>query len=363
MLRGAKESLSEDDSGEGGGLHLNGDERRSAGSAYGHTVTPNGAKDMKPEMGGAASGPTSGQTVSDENDVAATLREIARQVRAESKISAAHKPADIPSRRHAEFDTDRVDRQSKSGDRMASDTPHATGDDKEPRSIDDVGFLAKISHEVRTPLNSILGFSELMMQERLGAIENAKYAEYISDIHESAELALSLINDMLDLSRLNAGEFDVKADEIDLNSLVRSMASIMRPQAEKNAISLKIELAPDEIIIGAGLRSVKQILLNLLSNAIKFTPRGGCVTLLTGMEAPDMAFVKIRDTGAGMTGPQIEKAMRPFAKLDTGLLEVEGTGLGLPITKALVDANGGSFAILSQPGEGTEVTLRFAMIS
>ena len=209
-----------------------------------------------------------------------------------------------------------------------------------------------------------------MMQERFGAIENKKYAEYIGDIYESAKLALSLINDLLDLSRMNAGQFDagqfnagqldVSAEAVDLNDLTSRMSRLMRLRAENNGVDIKVELFTGDLIIDAGLRSIKQILLNLLSNAIKFTPRNGTVQLITGLVRPGLAYVKICDTGPGMTEPEIALAMQPYGRLEATLRYVEGTGLGLPITKALVDTNGGSFLIESEPGVGTEITLRFA---
>jgi len=312
--------------------------------------------------GGMPMGSTRNMVRTKEGDTAATLREIARQVRAESKFTSAsdgpqpsivapEEGAGDASREPGEGHADAKGRSRQPGHPPSRDAPQPT--------IDEVDFLAKISHEIRTPLNSILGFSELMMQEQFGAIKIKKYAEYISDIHQSAELALSLINDMLDLSRMSVGQFDVTLERVDLNALTRAMLSIMRPQAEKNGITLKIELSIDELTINAGLRSVKQILLNLLSNAIKFTGPDGQVTLITGTEGDEWAFVKICDTGSGMTIPEIAKAMQPYAKLDTTPRHVEGTGLGLPITKALVDANGGTFKIESEPGEGTEISLRF----
>ena len=194
---------------------------------------------------------------SDESDVAATLREIARQVRAARNTSKTHDDKASPT---SDASGEPIPSNARAGQKDNSKTDyHDFGGDQ--RSIEDVEYLAKISHEIRTPLNSILGFSELMMEERLGALKNEKYAEYISDIHHSAQLALSLINDMLDISRMNAGLFDVSAEKIDLNELARSMASIMRPQAQKKTITLKIEPGGDELIILAGQRSVKQILL------------------------------------------------------------------------------------------------------
>jgi len=296
----------------------------------------------------------------DGDDVAATLREIARQVRAESKFSEPQinnpkQPSDKSDQRD-----ERGHHEQHTNDEIPPKTePGIQAPKTNDGSIEDVEFFAKISHEVRTPLNSILGFSELMMQERFGAVENAKYAEYIIDIHESAVLALSLINDVLDLSRMVAGQFDVSAEEIGINDLSRSMMRIMRPQAEKRSIRLKTELASHEILINAGHRSMKQVLLNLLTNAIKFTGQGGSVTIKTGLENSKTAYVKICDTGSGMTKIEVDTVMRPFSQLKRNAEHVEGTGLGLPITKALVDANGGQFVIKSTPDIGTEVKVLF----
>ena len=355
-----------------------------------HVIAPNADPAnpaQEPEFIESATEHFSSGKLLDGDDVAATLREIARQVRAESKFSgpdlgSANQPSNDRNDGQGMVRKPRGEGPVPNNDKVkdaAKETETATdidagtdtnnapnaGEAESPlskiksESIDDVEFLAKISHEVRTPLNSILGFSELMMQERLGAVGNAKYAEYITDIHESAVLALSLINDVLDLSRISAGQFDVSAEEFDLNSLANSMVRIMRPQAEKNRVTLKLELASHEIMINAGQRSIKQVLLNLLTNAIKFTGSGGSVTVATGLKNDNWVYVKIGDTGSGMTETELKTVMQPFNQLERNAKHIEGTGLGLPITKALVDANGGQFVIESKPDLGTEVTVLF----
>jgi PAS domain S-box-containing protein len=220
-------------------------------------------------------------------------------------------------------------------------------------------FLAKISHEIRTPLNAIIGFSEVMMEERFGPIGSDRYRSYLRDIHLSGEHLMSLINDLLDLSKVEAGKFDLNFEAVSLNDVIRECVALMQPQANRERIIIRTSLSSVVPNVVADLRSLRQILLNLLSNAIKFTRSGGQVIVATALEESGEVVVRIRDTGIGMTAGDIETAMTPFRQVNTAGRPHEGTGLGLPLTKALVEANRASFAIDSIPNQGTLVRVTF----
>ena len=193
---------------------------------------------------------------------------------------------------------------------------------------------------MRTPLNSILGFTELMLQEPLGPIGNPRYRGYIEDIHQSGLYALSLLNDLLDISKIEAGKFELDFTSVDVPELVEECAASLQPLAKNARILLRTSLAPDLPLVVADPRRLKQVLLNLLTNAIKFTKEGGQV-IVSGTMVDGELRLRVRDTGVGMTEDEIAYAMQPFNQLDTSPRLQPGTGLGLPLTKALVDANRG----------------------
>jgi signal transduction histidine kinase len=219
-------------------------------------------------------------------------------------------------------------------------------------------FLAKVSHEVRTPLNSIIGFTELMAQERFGPIGNARYKGYVEDIHHSGLYALSLLNDLLDISKLEAGKFELNFTAVDVAELVEDCAGSLQPLAKRARIVLRTSLRPDLPSVVADPRRVKQILLNLLTNAIKFTKEGGQV-IVSGSMVDGELRLRVRDNGVGMTKDEIAFAMQPFHQLDTAPRKQMGTGLGLPVTKALVDANRARLVLTSEPGVGTSADVIF----
>ena len=219
-------------------------------------------------------------------------------------------------------------------------------------------FLAKVSHEVRTPLNSIIGFAELMLQERLGPIGNARYAGYIEDIHHSGLYALSLLNDLLDISKIEAGKFELNFTAVDVPELVEDCVNSLQPLAKRARIVLRTSFAPDLPAIVADPRRLKQILLNLLTNAIKFTKEGGQV-IVSGTLVDGELRLRVGDNGVGMTKDEIAFAMQPFHQLDTAPRKQMGTGLGLPVTKALVDANRARLVLTSEPGVGTSADVIF----
>ena len=219
-------------------------------------------------------------------------------------------------------------------------------------------FLAKVSHEIRTPLNAILGFAEVIMDERFGPVGNERYRDYMRDIHKSGEHVLSLVNDLLDLSKIEAGKVDLTFTSVDINAVVSECVSLMQPQANRDRVVMRLSLAPNLPNIVADERSMRQIVLNLLSNAVKFNEPGGQAIVSTALTDAGHAVVRIKDTGVGMSDSELETALEPFRQVSTSR-KSEGTGLGLPLTKALVEANRAAFTIRSRKGEGTMVEVTF----
>ena len=221
-------------------------------------------------------------------------------------------------------------------------------------------FLATMSHELRTPLNAILGFSEVMKAELFGGHAVAVYKDYSSDIHMSGEHLLMLINEILDLSRVEAGRYDLREESIDLQAIVEECVHLVTLRASKKDISLRVETGDLLARLWADERAVRQVVLNLLSNAIKFTPQGGRVTVAMGMAAGGGQTLSIADTGAGIPEHEIPIVMSSFGR---GTLAhktaEEGTGLGLPIVKGLVELHGGTFEITSKVRQGTTVVVLF----
>ncbi|MCZ7446138.1 ATP-binding protein [Agrobacterium rhizogenes] len=222
-------------------------------------------------------------------------------------------------------------------------------------------FLARVSHEIRTPLNAIIGFSDMMATERFGPIGNPRYVEYANDIGRSGRHVLDIVNDLLDISKIEAGQMDVDFIAVPLNETVAEAVSLVQPQANNQRVIIRTALAQSVPQIVADLRSIKQIVLNILSNAIRFTPSGGQIVVSTAYEANGSVSLRIRDTGIGMTRAELEQAMKPFRQVASSGKRVrgDGTGLGLPLTKAMVDANRANFSITSTPNEGTLVEITF----
>ena len=221
-------------------------------------------------------------------------------------------------------------------------------------------FLAKISHEIRTPLNAIIGFSEVMMEERFGPVGNERYRQYLRDIHTSGGHLISLLNDLLDLSKIEAGKLDLTFVSVNLNELVQQCVAIMQQQANSERVIIRTSLPPSLPQIVADARSVRQIALNLLSNSIKFTGAGGQVIVSTALTDEQEIVLRVRDTGPGMSEKELATALEPFRQLATSARwGSSGTGLGLPITKALSEANHARFRITSQVDDGTLVEVAF----
>jgi signal transduction histidine kinase len=217
-----------------------------------------------------------------------------------------------------------------------------------------------MSHELRTPLNAIIGFSALMKQQAFGPIGNEKYVDYTRDINDSGAHLLTLINDILDLSKIEAGKVELHEENVDVPRLLEPCLTLIKERADSRGIEIALRIPDGLPLLHADVRKVKQILLNLLSNAVKFTPAGGKVTVEAAV-GPRRGFViKIIDTGIGISAEDIPKAMMAFGQVDGTLSrKYEGTGLGLPLTKSLVELHGGSFELESEPGVGTIAIVRF----
>ncbi len=218
--------------------------------------------------------------------------------------------------------------------------------------------LAKISHEIRTPLNAIIGFAEVMAEERFGPIANERYKEYLHDIHQSGGYVISLVNDLLDLAKIEAGKLDLDFGSVNLNEIALSAVNLLQPEAQRGRVVLRSGLSPKLPPVVADQRSIRQIVINLLSNAVKFTDAGGQVIVSTALGDQGEAILRVRDTGIGMDDAEIALALEPFRQVPT-TRKSGGTGLGLPLTKALVEANRAALTITSVKKEGTLVEVTF----
>ncbi len=219
-------------------------------------------------------------------------------------------------------------------------------------------FLAKISHELRTPLNAIIGFAEIMEQARFGPIANERYQGYVLDIKNSGELLLSLINDLLDLTKAESGRIELDPDAVEIKPIILNVLSLLAPLAERAGVTLHPTIAKDIPAIVADERSLKQILLNLAGNAIKFNREGGEVEVTASIDVAGAVHIAVRDTGPGMDAEDLKRAMEPYRRTKSGRGR-EGTGLGLPLARALTEANKAQFTLESTPGKGTTARLTF----
>ena len=220
-------------------------------------------------------------------------------------------------------------------------------------------FLANMSHELRTPLNAVLGFSEMIARGMFGPIAD-KYVEYANDIHKSGEHLLALVNDVLDLAKLEAGKLELRESDICLHEMVGECLLLLRNRAREGGVDLHAELPPNLPPLRADGRAVKQLLLNFLSNAVKFTQTGGEVSIRADAHPGRGLNLSVSDTGIGMSAAEIEVALSPFGQVDSKLARKhQGTGLGLPICKSLMELHGGDLTVTSRPNEGTTLTARF----
>jgi two-component system cell cycle sensor histidine kinase PleC len=230
----------------------------------------------------------------------------------------------------------------------------------EGASIAKSQFLAQMSHELRTPLNAILGFSEVMKTEVFGAHAVAAYKEYSADIHSSGQHLLKLINEVLDLSRIEAGRYELNEEAVSLTAVVEDCHHLLRLRAENRGIAIHKVFEPNLPRIWADERAVRQVCLNLLSNAVKFTPPGGEIWLKVGWTASGGQYMSVKDTGPGIPDEEISVVMSKFGQGSNAIKSAEqGTGLGLPIAKNLIELHGGTFTLKSKVRIGTELIATF----
>ena len=222
------------------------------------------------------------------------------------------------------------------------------------------GFLATMSHELRTPLNAIIGFSEMMLREVLGALGNEQYRAYVGDIHASGTHLLQIINDILDLSKAESGKMDLAEEIFDLRDIVRSVGQLMAGRIHDAALTQSVDLPDDLPPLCGDERKTKQVLLNLITNAVKFTPPGGSITISARWNLDEGLAITVADTGIGIAESDLERVLKPFEQVDSSLArQHQGTGLGLPLVKAMMEMHGGRIELRSKLEVGTEVTIAF----
>jgi PAS domain S-box-containing protein len=219
-------------------------------------------------------------------------------------------------------------------------------------------FLANMSHELRTPLNAVIGFAEIMQSEAFGPLGNPHYKEYAADIRDSGQHLLNLINDLLDISKIEFGKVELAEETVDLTTILDSCMRLMRDRADQAAIELTAHTPPNLPYLHADRRRLKQILLNLMSNAVKFTLAGGQVAVRVTLPKDGGLRIAVSDTGIGIAPHDLAKALQPFGQIDSRMTrKYQGTGLGLPLTKSMIEMHGGSLQLESAVGRGTTVSL------
>jgi len=221
-------------------------------------------------------------------------------------------------------------------------------------------FLASMNHEIRTPLNAIMGFAEVMEMEIFGPVDEPRYQEYSADIHASGRYLLSLIEDILDFSKLEAGQMELKKGKVDVAKIIESSLSLLKRRAELGEIKLAVRIAQNLPALHGDERRMRQVLFNLVSNVSKFTPAGGKVSASASVGAKAGLLIQVEDTEVGIKPEDIVTALAPFDQiLDARAPDDSGTGLGLPLTKSLAERHGDKLNLAGEPGKGTVVTLHF----
>ena len=222
-------------------------------------------------------------------------------------------------------------------------------------------FLANMSHELRTPLNAIIGFSEMMMRETFGPLGHEKYTEYLGDVHLSARHLLEIINEVLDMSKIEAGKIELDEQEVDLTSLIESVVRIMTSRVLDNGLKIKQIKTPNLPRLYSDPRLIRQILINLITNAVKYSTNGGLIKVETSNSDDNEIVITVSDQGVGIPADRLQEAMEPFGQIHDPAQSsaYQGTGLGLPLAKAMSEIHGGDLRLESKENEGTVVTVLF----
>lgn len=220
-------------------------------------------------------------------------------------------------------------------------------------------FIANMSHELRTPLNTIIGFSKLLSEHQQRDLKPENVTEYSSLIQDAANHLLSIINDILEISKIQSGKFNLDLRDLHVDEVLHSCAAFFRIMSEEAGVKLELDIDPALPAMAGDIVKLRQVFVNLISNAIKFTPRGGLVRVSARAFDNGMTEISVKDTGIGMSPDEIAIALTPFGQIDGGKARAhEGTGLGLPIAKALIELHRGEFVLISEKGVGTEVIAR-----
>lgn len=237
---------------------------------------------------------------------------------------------------------------------------HAAKETADAASLTKSEFLANMSHELRTPLNAIMGFSEVIKNEMFGHIPIPQYVEYARDIYGSGAHLLDIINDILDLSKVEAGKFNLTEENVAVEEVVFAVCNIIKGKADEKNLHIAPRLPGVMPRLYADKRALKQMMLNLLSNAVKFTPKDGDVCISAQLEEDGSVAIVVSDNGIGIAETDMHKVLAPFGQVDSDLArEHEGTGLGIPLVKAMIELHGGTLSFESKPGAGCMVILRF----
>jgi signal transduction histidine kinase len=223
-------------------------------------------------------------------------------------------------------------------------------------------FLATMSHELRTPLNAVIGFSQVMLNETLGPIGRPQYKDYAKDIHDSGMHLLEIINDILDLSKAEAGKLVLEEEWVDIGEVIDATCRLIRPRAERMGLNVTANLSTRLPPLLADERKLKQILLNLVSNSVKFTPAGGQIEIAARMDPASGYCVTVQDTGIGIAAEDLERVLEPFVQVENAFTRShQGSGLGLPLAAKMTELHGGRLSIDSELGKGTRVSLMLPM--
>jgi cell cycle sensor histidine kinase DivJ len=305
-----------------------------------------------------------GDLVSDENraEIAAALTRAAAEGSADAVFVPAHDPqgwCELNVRRMSSTRLVAALRDARA-QRMREAQLQEARETAEQQNAGKSRFLANMSHELRTPLNAIMGFSDIMRQRLFGPMSE-RYGEYADLIHESGAHLLELINDVLDMSKIEAERFELAREEFDARDAIAAVLRLMRGQADRAGISLRGVLSAESLEADADRRAVKQIAFNLISNALKFTPKGGSVTV-TAQPVGQMLEIVVSDTGVGISPEDLARLGRPYEQAGDADQRQAGSGLGLSLVRAFARLHGGEMTMVSRLGEGTTVTVRMPVL-